>query len=83
MSRIPVNHVIRLFLTGRPHIRRELDKYFTKEAYIIPIVADQGDIAAYVSRKMEDDEDDEDPGLMPDDLKHDILKTILGRAAEM
>ena len=74
---------LRLFLTGRPHIRGELDKYLTKRAYIIPIVADQGDIATYVTRKMEDDEDDGDPDLMPDDLKHDILKTMLDKASEM
>ena len=73
---------IRLFLTGRPHIRGELDKYLTKRAYTIHIVADQGDLARYVSRKMEDD-DDRDPGLMPVDLKHDILKTLLERASEM
>ena len=74
---------IRLFLTGRPHIRGELDKYLTKGAYIIPIVADQGDIATYVSRKMEDDEDDGDPVLMPEDLRHDIMKTMLEKASEM
>ena len=73
---------IRLFLTGRPHIREELDKYFSKGAYTIHIVADQGDIARYVSRKMEDD-DDRDPGLMPDDLKSDILKTMIEKASEM
>ena len=74
---------IRLFLRGRPHIRGELDKYLTKGAYIISIVADQGDIATYVSRKMEDDEDDGDPDLMPDDLKNDIMKTMLEKASEM
>ena len=74
---------IRISLTGRPYIRGELDKYLTEGAYIIPIVADQGDIARYVSRKMEDDEDDGDTDLMPDDLKHDILETMLGRASEM
>jgi len=43
---------VRLFLTGRPHIRGELDKYLTKGAYIIHIVVDQGDIVRYVSRMM-------------------------------
>jgi len=71
---------IRLFLTGRPHIRGELDKYLTKGAYIIRIVADQGDIEEYVCRRMEDDDDDGDPDLMPDDLKNDILKTMLEKA---
>ena len=74
---------VQLFLTGRPHIRGELDKYLTKGAYIIPIVADQGDIATYVSRKMEDDEDDGDPALMPEGLRHDIMKTMLEKASEM
>jgi len=74
---------IRLFLTGRPHIRGELDKYLTKGAYIIRIVADQGDIEEYVCRRMEDDDDDGDPDLMPDDLKNDILKTMLEKASEM
>ena len=73
---------IRLFLTGRPHIRGELDKHLTKSAYIIHIVADQGDIARYVRRKMDDD-DDRDPHLMPDDLKNDILKTMLEKSSEM
>jgi len=74
---------IRLFITGRPCIRGELDKYLTKRAYIIPIVADQGDIARYVTRKMEDDEDGGGPDLMPDDLKDGILKTMLDRASDM
>ena len=74
---------IRLFLTGRPYVRGELDKYLTKGAYIIPVIADQGDIATYVSRKMEDDEDDGGPALMPEDLRHDIMKTMLEKASEM
>ena len=73
---------IRLFLTGRPHIRGELNKYITEGAYIIHVVADQGDIARYVSRKIEDD-DDWDPGLMPDDLKYDMLETMMEKASEM
>jgi len=73
---------IRLFLTGRPHIRGEIDKYLTNRADIIHIVADQGDIARYINRKMEDD-DARDPDLMPDDLKNDILKTMLDKASEM
>ena len=73
---------IRLFLTGRPHIRGEFDKHLRKGAHIIRIIADQGDIARYVRRKMDDD-DDRDPDLMSDDLKHDILKTMLEKASEM
>ena len=72
----------RLFLTGRPHIRRGLDKRLTKEAYIIHIVPDQGDIARFLSWKMDDD-DDWDPDLMTENLKNDIMKTILEKASEM
>ena len=73
---------IRLFLTGRPHIRGEFDKHLTKRAYIIHILVDQEDIARYVSRKLDED-DDRDPDLMPDYLKHDILKIMLEKASQM
>jgi len=72
----------RLFLTGRSYIRGELDKHLTKGAYIIHIVPDRGDIARYVSRKIDDD-DDRNPDLMPNDLKHDILKIMLEKTSEM
>jgi len=72
----------RLFLTGRRHIRGGLDKHLTKGAYIIHIVPDQGDIARFLSWKMDDD-DDWDPDLMTEDLKNGIVKTILEKASEM
>jgi len=73
---------VRLFLTGRPHIRTELDKLLSKSAYSVHIVADRGDITRYVSQKMGDD-DDQDPGLMTEDLKNNIMKTMLEKASEM
>ena len=72
----------RLFLTGRPHIRRELEKYLTEGAYTIHIVPDKGDIARYLSRKMDDD-DARDPDLMTENLKNDIMKTMLEKTSEM
>ena len=72
----------RLFLTGRPHIRSELDKHLTKGAYTIHIVPDQGDIARYLSRKIEE-ADDRDPDLMTDNLKNDITETMQEKASEM
>ena len=72
----------RLFLTGRPHIRGGLDKHLTRGAHTIQIVPDQGDIAEYLSRKMDDD-DDQDPDLMTENLKKDIMKTMLEKASEM
>ena len=72
----------RLFLTGRPYIRGELDKHLTKGAYTIHIVPDQGDIARYLSRKMDED-DDRDPDLMRENLKIEIMKTILEKSSDM
>jgi len=72
---------VRLFLTGRPYIRAEFDKHLTGGAYTIHILADQGDITKYLIQKMGDD--DQDPNLMTDDLKNDIMKTMLETASEM
>jgi len=72
---------VRLFVTGRPYIRIELDKHLTRGAYAIHIVADQGDITRYLSRKMDDD--DQGPNLMTEDLKNHIMKTMLEKASEM
>ena len=73
---------VRLFFTGRPYICGELDSHLTKEAYIIRIVADQGDIARYVSRIIEDD-NGQDPGLMTEDLKNDIIKAMSEKLSGM
>ena len=73
---------VRVFLTGRPYIRRELDKHLTRGAYIIHIVPDQGDITRYLSRKIDDD-DDRDSDLMTENLKDDIMKTMLEKFSEM
>ena len=72
----------RLFLTGRTYIRRELDKHLTRGGYIIHIVPDQGDITRYLSQKMDDD-DDRDADLLTENLKNDIVKTMLEKSSEM
>ena len=72
----------RLFVTGRPHIRAELDKYLTKGAYTIHIVPDQEDIARYLTQKMDDD-DARDPDLMTENLRNDITKIMLEKASDM
>ena len=73
---------VRLFLTGRPYIRGELDKHLTRGAYIIHIVPDQEDITRYLSQKIDDD-DDRDSDLMTENLKDDIMKTMLEKFSEM
>ena len=72
----------RLFVTGRPHIRGELDKNLTRRAYTIHIVPDQGDITRYLSRKMDDD-DSRDSDLMTESLRHDIMKIMLEKSSDM
>ena len=73
---------MRLFLTGRPYVRAEVDKHLTEEAYAIQIVADQRDIVHYLTRKM-DDNDDQDPGLMTEDLKNNIMTIMVEKVSEM
>jgi len=69
----------RLFLTGRPYIRGELDRHLTRGIYTIRIVAVQEDIARYLSQKM----DDRDPDLMTENLRNNIMKAMLEKALEM
>ena len=71
---------VRLFLTGRPYIRAELDSRLTESACAIHIIADQADITGYLSRKMDDDQD---RGLMTEDLKNDVIRIMLEKASEM
>jgi len=72
----------RLFLTGRPYVHGEVDKYLTEGAYTIDIVADRGDIASYLAQKIDND-DARDPGLMTEDMRNDIMKTMLEKASGM
>ena len=72
----------RLFLTTRPSIQAELVRQLRGAPYVIKIVADQGDIASYLTQKIEDDYA-QDPDLMTGDLKNDIIRTMLGKASEM
>ena len=71
----------RLFLTGRPHIRGEIEKGLMEGAYSINIVVDQGDIARHLSRKM-DDENAQDADAMTEDLKSDILGGTSEKSSE-
>jgi len=71
---------VRLFLTGRPYIDGEVGKHLTKGVYTIQIVADQGDITRYLSRRMDDDQD---PDLMTEYLRNDIVVTMLEKTSEM
>ena len=63
----------RLFLTGRLHIRDEVQKYFPSTAEMLPIGSSAHDIGLYVRMRL-----DRDPELdaMDKGLEADILRTI-------
>jgi len=73
---------LRLFLTGRSYIRGELDNYLPEGASVIDIVVDPGDITKFLSQKIAD-HSHQDPDLMTEDLKDDIMRTMLEGTSEM
>ena len=71
---------VRLFLTGRPHIQEEIERYLTKSPYIIAIQPSQEDISNYLTMRLDDDPY---PYAMDDDLKSEIIKNIPQSLSEM
>ena len=63
----------RLFVTGRPHIRDEVGKYFPRTAGMLPISPSKDDIGLYLRMRLERDPEFD---VMDDDLRADILKVI-------
>ena len=62
----------RLFLTGRPHIRDEVERYFTRCAEI-RIKPTEEDIRKYLTMRLSNDTQ---PEAMDQDLREEILQTI-------
>ena len=69
----------RLFLTGRPHIREEIEKHLMQGAYCINVPVDQGDIAKPMSRKLDISQDTD---VVMEDLKNDIIGEMSEKASE-
>ena len=73
---------VRIFLTGRPHIQREVDGALETKLDAINITADDGDIRGYLANEI-----DEDMNINPDDmneqLKEEIIDTITRKAEGM
>ena len=69
----------RIFLTGRPHVKETIQRYFAK-AVAIPISPNRNDIGNYV--KMRLDRDDQ-PEAMNEGLRADIMKMILDKMSDM
>ena len=69
----------RIFLTGRPHVREDVLRYFTK-AVVIPISPNSDDIRNYVEMRLNRDDE---PEAMSNDLREDIVRVILEKISDM
>ena len=63
----------RLFLTGRPHIRDEVEHYFPRTAEMLPITPKEHDIGLYLRMRLGRDSE---LGRMDKELEADILRII-------
>ena len=64
---------VRLFITGRPHIRSVVEKYLPMSVQIIPFSPNGEDIREYLEMRLKHDLDSEE---MNPALKADIMKRI-------
>ena len=62
----------RIFLTGRPHVRAEVRRYFP-EAIMIPVIPTIEDIERYLNMRLGEDTS---PSAMDDSLRVEIMKVI-------
>ena len=69
----------RIFLTGRPHAREDVRRYFTS-AVVIPISPNTNDIRTYLEMKLDEDTE---PEAMNNDLRADIVRAILDKTSDM
>ena len=69
----------RIFFTGRPHVKEEIQRYFTK-AIVITISPNRDDIRNYLEMRLERDAE---PEAMNNDLRVDIVRVILETISDM
>jgi len=69
----------KLFLTGRPHVRGDVQRYFPK-AVVIPISPNRDDIRNYVEMRLDRDAE---PEAMSGDLREDIVSVIQDKISDM
>ena len=70
----------RVFLTGRPHIREDIQGYFPKAA-TISISPKRSDIKNYLKTRLE--RDVEESQAMNSDLQADIMRIVLEKISDM
>ena len=69
----------RIFLTGRPHIREDIQRYFIK-AVVIPISPNPDDIRNYVETRLDRDAE---PEAMSNDLRADIVRVTQEKISDV
>ena len=69
----------RIFLTGRPHVKEDIHRYFAK-AIVLPISPNTGDIRNYLKMRLDRDVE---PDAMDNDLRVDIVRSILDKMSDM
>ena len=70
----------RLFLTGRPQIRAEVEGYFPGDAYLVIVEPTSGDIRRYIEERLKEDLD---TGTIDEVLRADIRRVIPKRVSGM
>ena len=69
----------RVFLTGRPHVKEDIQRYFSN-AVEIPISPNTDDIRKYVEMRLDSDTESE---AMNKELRVDIVRNILEKISDM
>jgi len=68
----------RIFLTGRPHVGDDIQRYFPKPV-MIPISPKPGDISNYLQKRLERDTESQ---AMNSGLRADVVRIILERISD-
>ena len=69
----------RIFLTGRPHVKEDIQRYFPK-AVVISIIPNMDDIRCYLEMRLDRDPE---PEAMNDDLRADIVRITLEKISNV
>ena len=70
----------RIFMTGRPHIRPEIEKRLARRAISLSVSPSKGDITTYLHARLGEDET---PDAMDESLEAEILEKISENISEM
>ena len=69
----------KIFFTGRPHVREDIQRFFTK-AVVMTITPNTNDIRSYVEMRLARDSE---PEAMSSDLREDIMRVIPEKISDM